>query len=231
MRKLLLLLPACLTLSFARQSSALLIDSFSTPQSVTGPSGSDPVSSSTGAPEALGGNRTIYVTGTPPASATVSVAGGSLLLGQPAPGPEVNGGPSYIPLVPTDLTEGGSKSAFHLDVTEQTMAGTLGLQVFSPCAAPACSGFASASQVVTLTGTGSYLLPFGSFTSADPVDPADFTQIVALQLTIQSTPAIDGGGGTIRLTGPFETVPEPALALLLLAGLTAALRTRRRAAS
>jgi hypothetical protein len=232
MRKLpaLLLLVWPMLLS-ARASHALLIDGFTTPQSVTGPLGSDPVSSSIAAPEALGESRTIDVGGTPPASATLSVVGGSLLLGQPASGPEVNGGASYIPIVPADLTEAGSKSAFRLIVTEQTMAANLGLHVFSPCATPACTGFAEASSVVPLTGTGTYLLPFGQFTPDDPLDPADFTAVVALQFVIQSTPEIDGGGGTIRLTAPFDTVPEPGLALLAAAGVTAALRTRRRASS
>jgi hypothetical protein len=231
MRKLFSLLLTFPMLFLARASHALLIDGFTTPQSVTGPLNGNPVSSSMGVPEALGGNRTIYVDGTPPASATVSVAGGSLLLGQPAPGPEVNGGASYIPLVPTDLTESGTKSAFRLDVTEQTMAGTLSLQVFSACMTAGCSGFASATQVLTLGGAATYLFPFASFTSADPLDPADFTAVEALALVVQSTPEIDGGGGTIRLTAPFETVPEPGLTLLAAAGLVAALRTRRRVSS
>ena len=233
MRKLpTLLLLVCPILLSARASHALVIDAFTTPQSVTGPIGSTPVSSAIAAPEALGESRTIFVGGTPPASATVSVVGGSLLLGQPASGPEVHGGADYIPILATDLTEGGSKSAFHLNVTEQTMAATLTLNVFSPCATPGCSGFAGGSDVVTLSGAGSYLLPFAQFTSNDALEPIDFTAIAALQFVIQSTPEIDGGGGTIRLTAPFDTVPEPGLALLAaFAGVTSALRTRRRASS
>jgi len=232
MRKLLALsLPFCLTLLAASVSRAMLIDGFTTPQSVTGPLGSNPVTSSIAAPEALGASRTIFVTGTPPATATVSVVGGSLLLGQPASGPQVNGGPTYIPIVPTDLTEGGTKSAFRLNVTEQTMAGELAFQVLSPCVSAQCSGFAQASQTLTLSGAGTYLVPFSQFANGDPSDPVDFTAIVALQLVIQSTPDVDGGGGTIRLTAPFDTVPEPGVAVVALLGVTAALRTRRRASS
>src|SRR5262249_25593043 len=118
MRKLLtLLLLVCPILLPARASQALLIDAFTTPQSVTGPLGSARASSSCAARERRGASRTIQVGGTPPASATVSVVGGSLLLGQIVSGPEVNGGVGYVPIIPADLTEAGSDTAFRLNIT------------------------------------------------------------------------------------------------------------------
>jgi hypothetical protein len=121
------------------------------------------------------------------------------------------GNVSWDLTTPVDLTEGGTADAFAFDLSEQTIDATLTLFVYSG----GSSSTAGSSASLSLGGPGHYEVPFSVFASGTPgnpgLPPADFTAANRIGLNFTSTTDVTGD---FVIAGPFQTVPEPELALL-----------------
>lgn len=193
----------------------LLIDDFSVPQMVSGPDPAGfPVHTEV-AGGMLGGARTMYVGGVAPASAAAaSVDGGTLSFVQSAAGQRL------VDLVwrvdeAIDLTEGGSISAFQIELESFRGFGAAAITVASDRFGNQVS---SAFRIFEAAGPLRFDLAEFVPDEEENENHADITSIISIGLRVQTF-------GEATLSGGLSTVPEPsAWALLALASTVAASR-------
>ena len=190
----------------AGTSQALLIDGFDVDQQVSGPDATSGGVSDTVSGSMLGGSREMTVGGPPPeGAATATVGGGTFDLSQSASGQR------FVDLSwitsSLDFTEMGTITAFRVGVAD--VAGSTAVQL-------TVSSFGGKTSRLSRprVSTGPVAFAFGDFEPVPGFEAADFTEVVAVTLRLQSF-----GDGT--LANGLVTIPEPATALLLAAGLAA----------
>src|SRR5262249_21039718 len=109
-------------------------------------------------------------------------------------------------------TDGGTSQRFVLNVGAPTSGVPTSLTI----------GLGSSQVVVPITSAGAYSVPLSSFTG----------NLTAVTYILLSFNLQTSGGASLSLTGPFQTVPEPAAALFAsafaLLGLTLTRRRRGR---
>jgi hypothetical protein len=218
-RKSLLRAAAALIVAFLPiRARSLVIDTFESPQSVaTGPS--QPVGSVIPAPAgAIGVTRFVGASNSAPDGIVYSsIAYGSFGMSIDTPPDHGEATVAWDLGTPIDLSEGGLTRAFALHVSYETIPITLVVSVSSAAAGGPANG---SSAAIALLGTGDYEIPLTAFVGSTPL-----TSVDRIALTLSGTASAPAG---ITLAGPFQTVPEPALAWAAGAlGLLAVLRRVR----
>lgn len=217
----------------SQSSAAVIIDGFTTYQAVTAsgpPAGFKSANSSTLAPEAIGGERDLYVERTSANSGTVAmeVASSGAGIASYSSGLRtsgnglivwdgVDGGPAVVPtgLGGLDLTQGGLNTAFRLSRTSD-LGGFIRINVYEDA-----SHISEALISVPADPTFTFLpvdVPFSSFAPIGSGGGANFANIGALSLFLNG-----GTAGTDMGVETFVAVPEasPILAATSLLGLAA----------
>lgn len=230
------------------QAHAIVVDDFSTDQGQQGDAsmplevhpGANADSSWVNGAGLLGGQRDMFLFTDPgannPQTSRARVAGGQLAMDntplyQSTLTVQYDGGDNAAVISPTglggvNLTADGSQ-AFRVDFGFSDVPGTIEIAVWSDANNRSTLLFASPFVINGLPGDDPFLLfPFAGFTQGPgAAGPADFTNIGAIQLTIQSP----FEGQDIILTGITTVVPIPAAWLLFASAFGVLGFMRRRA--
>lgn len=224
----------------ATRGSMIVIDDFTTTQSAVATASSPIASSSTMAPEAIGGERDMLVNltgGFTSLSLNSNPFGGELLIHDSGAtvtgysltvwdGIDMNAGTiDYDGLGGVDLTMGGMLNRFALSFLSADLAGSINLTVYD---ASDMTGNTWSSAEFLLPG--SIFSPtdvdvmFSSFTDIGPNGAADFTNVGAISMMIQN----ESSGSLDVLLSSVSVVPEPTgIVTLLMGGLLTLGRLRR----